>query len=145
MAVTDRLLPMISEVTPVNERIMRPRVIHTLGVISLVSVYASTGVSEFFVKEAFYAQLQMVVDSCLKKNTLIVLGDFNATTGTESDGYQSCVGSHGSGLRDERSSMLLDFAKRRRLRIAGFWFHRPDLHRWAWYSNTGCARKKIDL
>ena len=64
MAVADRQVPMITEDTPVNERIMRLRITHTLGVIFLVSVYAPTGVSEFSVKEAFYAQLQMVVDSC---------------------------------------------------------------------------------
>ena len=45
---------------------MRLRISHTLGVISLVSVYAPTGVSEFSVKEAFYAQLQTVVNSCPK-------------------------------------------------------------------------------
>ena len=54
------MLPMITEVTHVNERIMRLRNTHTLGVISLDSVYAPTGVSEFSVKKAFYAQLQMV-------------------------------------------------------------------------------------
>ena len=53
MAVDDRLVSMITQVTPVNERIMRLRIPHTLGVISLVSVYALTGVSEFSVKEAF--------------------------------------------------------------------------------------------
>ena len=47
VAVADRLVPMITEVTAVNERIMRLRISHTLGVISLVSVYAPTGVSEF--------------------------------------------------------------------------------------------------
>ena len=66
MAVANRLDPMINDVTPVNEGIMRLRITDTLGVIFLVSVYASTGVSESSVKEAFYAQLQMVVDWCPK-------------------------------------------------------------------------------
>ena len=57
---------MVSEVTPVNERIMRLRITDTLGVISLVSVYAPTGVSAFSVQEAFCIHPQMVVDSCLK-------------------------------------------------------------------------------
>ena len=92
MAVAYRLVPMITKVTPVNERITRLRITHTLGVISLVSVYTPTGVSEFSVKEAFYAKLQMVVNSCLKGNTLIVLGDFNATTDTDGDDYESFVG-----------------------------------------------------
>ena len=88
---------MITAVTPVNKCIMRLRITHTLTVIFLVSVYAPTGVSGFSVKEAFYAQLQMVVDSCSKRDRLIVVGDFNANTGTDRDGYQSCVGPHGSG------------------------------------------------
>ena len=64
MVVADRLVPMITEVTPVNDRITRLRISHTLVVISLVSVYAPTRISEFSVNEALYAQLQMVVDSC---------------------------------------------------------------------------------
>ena len=36
---------------------MTLRISHTLGVISLVSVFGPTGVSEFHSKEKFYAQL----------------------------------------------------------------------------------------
>ena len=61
---------------------------------------------------------------------------FNATTGTDREGYESCVGPYSSRSRDESSSMLLDFAKSRRLRIAGSWFQRPaplDLvFQWWW-------------
>ena len=49
---------MITEVTPVNERIMRLSITLTLSVIFLVSV--STGVSEYSVEEASYAQLQIL-------------------------------------------------------------------------------------
>ena len=124
MAVADRLVGIITEVTLVNERIMRLRISHTLGVISLFSVYAPTGLRES-VKEPFYAQLQMAVNSCPKGDTLVVLGDFNATSSTDRDGHQPCVGPHGSGSRDESSSMLLDFAESRRLKIAGSRFQRP--------------------
>ena len=54
VAVSNKLTPMIIEVTPVNERIMRRRIRrHSLGVISLVSVYAPTEVSDLTVKDAF--------------------------------------------------------------------------------------------
>ena len=57
VAVADPLVPMITEVTPVNERMStRLRISHTLGVISVVFLYAPTWVSEFYVEEAFYAQ-----------------------------------------------------------------------------------------
>ena len=77
-------------VTRVNEHIVRLRISYTLGVIFLASVYAPTGMSEWFVKEASYAQLQTVVESCPKGDMFIVLCDFSATDGTESVGLDMC-------------------------------------------------------
>ena len=65
-------------------------------------------------------------------DALIVLGDFNAATGTERAGYEICVGPHGSGTRKDNSSFLLNFARSRRLRIAGSWYQRPALQRCTW-------------
>ena len=84
-------------------------------------------------KEVFYAQFQVVVDLCPKGDILTVLGVFNATTGNDGDAYELCVGLHASGSRGGSSSMLLVFAKCRRLRIAGSWFQRLDLHSGTWY------------
>ena len=64
VAVSNKLTPMIIEVTPVNERIMRLKIRHSLGVISLVSVYAPTEASELTMKDAFYAMLESVLDQC---------------------------------------------------------------------------------
>ena len=55
VAVSNKLTTMIIEVTPINERIMRLRIRHSLGVISLVSVYAPTEAIDLTVKEAFHA------------------------------------------------------------------------------------------
>ena len=110
-AVSKKLTTMIIEVTPVNERIMRLRIQHSLGVISLVSVYASTEASVLIVKDAFYATLESVVDQCPRRDTLLVLGDFNASTGTDRDGYETCVGPHGSGSVNQNSTKFLDFAR----------------------------------
>ena len=149
VAVSDRLISQVKEVTPVSERIMRLRLAHSLGVMSIVAVYAPTGVSELSAKEAFYAELNSVLDAAPGRDTKIVLGDFNAVTGTSRDGYEACVGPHGSGTfpngeRDTSSSMLLDFAASRGLRIGGSWFQRPNSWRWSWYSNTGRTKKEID-
>ena len=58
--------------------------------ISLVSVFATTEASDLTVKDAFYAILKSVVDQCPRRDTLLVLGDFNASTGTDRDGYETC-------------------------------------------------------
>ena len=117
--MSNKLTPMIIEVTPVNERIMRLRILHSLGVISLVSVYALTEVSDLTVKDAFYATLQSVVDQCPRWDTLLVLGDFIASTGADSNGYETCVGPHGSGTVNLNRTEFLDFARSHGLRVAG--------------------------
>ena len=146
VAVSNKLTPMIIiiEVTPVNECIMRQRIHHSLGVISLVSVYAPTEASDLTMKDAFYATLESVVDQCPKRNTLLVLGDFNASTGTDREGYETCVGPHGSGIVNLNNIKFLDFARSHGLRLAGSWFQHPQAHRWTWYSNAGGVANEID-
>ena len=90
VAVSNKLAPMIIEGTPVNERIMRRRIHHSLGVIFLVSVYAPIEASDLTVKDALYATLESVVDQCPRRDTLLLLGDFNASTGTDRDRYETC-------------------------------------------------------
>ena len=60
-----------------------------------------------------------LVDHCPRRDTLLVLGDFNASTGTAKDGYETHVGPHGSGTVNQNSTKFLDFARSHGLRIAG--------------------------
>ena len=77
---------------------MRLRICHSLGVISLVFVNAPTEASDLNMKDAFCATLKSVVDHCHRRDTLLVLGDFNASTGTDRDCDETCVGPHRSEL-----------------------------------------------
>ena len=95
--MSNKLTPMIIEVTPVNERIMSVSIRHSLGVISLVSVYAPTEAGDLTVKDAFYATLKSLVDQCPRRDKPLLSEDFNASTETERDGYEMCVGPQGSG------------------------------------------------
>ena len=115
-----------------------------MGVISLVSVNAPTEVSDLTMKDTFYAMLESVVDQCPRQDTLLVLGDFNASTGTDRDSYETCVGPHGSGTVNQNSMKFLDFARNHGLRVAGSWFQCPQAHRLMWYSNTCGVEKEID-
>ena len=72
------------------------------------------------------------------------LGDFNASTGTDRDGYETCVGPHGSRTVNQNSTKFLDFARSCGLRVAGLWFQHPQVHRWTSYSNAGGVAKEID-
>ena len=123
---------------------MRLRIHHSLGVISLVSVYAPTEASDLTVKEAFDARLESVVDQYPRRDTLLGFVDFNASTGTHRDGYETCVGPPGSETVNQNSTKFLDFARSHGLRVAGSWFQYSQAHRWTWYSNAGGVAKEID-
>ena len=86
----------------------------------------------------------IMVDQCPRRDTLLVLGDLNESTGTDRDGYETCVGPHGSGTVNLNSTKFLHFARSHGLRVAGSWFQRPQAHRWTWYSNAGGVAKEID-
>ena len=98
-----------------------------MSVLSLTSVYAPIEASDLTVKETFCATLESVVDQCLRRDTLLVLWDFNASTGTDRDGYETCVGPHGSGTVNQNSTKFLDFARSRGLGwlVHGFSAFRP--------------------
>ena len=84
----------------------------------MVSVCTPTDTSDLTMKDAFCAALESVVDQYPKRDTL-VLGDFNASTGTDKDGCETCVGPHGSGTVNQNSTKFLDFARSHGLRVAG--------------------------
>ena len=72
-------------------------------------------------KNAFYANLESVVDQCPRRDALLVLGDFNASTGTDRDGYETCVGPLGSGtVNQNRTKKSCGF----RWLVPGFSTHR---------------------
>ena len=87
--IFSRLQPSVGEV----ERIMRLRLKHSLGFMSVVAVYVPTKVCETGEKEMFYAKLDSVLDQCPRCDALVVLGNFNAITGNERARYEICVGS----------------------------------------------------
>ena len=66
VAVSNKLTPMIIEVTPINEHIMRLRIRHSLGVVSLVCACTPTEASDLTMKDELYAVLASVVDQCLR-------------------------------------------------------------------------------
>ena len=94
-------------------------------------------------KDAFYATLKSVVDQCPRRDILLVLGDFNASTGTERDGYETCVGPHRSGTVNQNSTKFLDFARSHGFLVTGSWFQCPQSHRLTWYSNAGGVAKQL--
>ena len=117
-----------------SKEVSRPS--YTLGVISLVAVHVPIEVREFYLENAFCAQLQMVANFCHKDDSLNLLGDLSTTSANDSNGYEWCVRPQDNVPWDKSYLILLDFLKtrgwgyhqissKRRLRIARSWYERP--------------------
>ena len=121
---------------------MQLRLKHTLGFMSLIAVYAPTEVCGADKKEMVYAKLDSVWIS-------VPAGTCSLPWATSmlSLALRELATSYvlvPMSLVPGTSTVLLNFAKSRRLRIADSWYQRPELYCWTWYSNVGGVAKEID-
>ena len=72
------------------------------------------------------------------------MGNFNASTGTDRDGYEKCVGPHESGTVNQKCHTFLNFARSHGFWVAGSWFQHPLVHQWTWCSKAGDVTKESD-
>jgi len=111
--------------------------------MSVIVVYAPTEPSAADVKEVFYNQLASVIQSVPPHDILVILGDFNTTTGPPSDASRA-VGPHFSGIPNDNSDRLRTLCDVHDLTVLGTWFQRLDIHRMTWLSHDGSTKKEID-
>jgi exonuclease III len=91
---------------PVNSRIITAQFATKKDSIkiNIIHCYAPTNDAEEDKKDAFYDQLQAVLDGQKAKDITILMGDFNAKIGSDSTGYEDIMGAHGLCSRYLRNS-----------------------------------------
>ena len=85
---------------PVSPRILRTRAKLHMGYATVIAAYAPTGLkmttTEAATKaEAFYTLLQATVSNAPKKDRVIIVGDFNARVGADTEQWDSVIGCFG--------------------------------------------------
>nr|VZI39845.1 unnamed protein product [Spirometra erinaceieuropaei] len=91
---------------PVNDRMAYLRLKGHFTNISIVSVYAPTSAAEQHDKEAFYSQLQALVERLPRPDLLIVAGDWNGRNGPGDPTTSYLLGRFGLGSRCENADSL---------------------------------------
>ena len=130
--------------SPISERIAKARLKGAITNISIVAVYAPTLDSEESLKDRFYRDLQVAVDSVPTGDILIVAGDWNARTGPADDTSGHILGRFGVGSRCVNGDRLVNFAEGSRLVITNTRFQHPRRHLVTWKSNDGRTENQID-
>ena len=117
---------------------------HQSGHMSLIVCYAPTETSDDSAKDQFYDDLSVAVNHTSRHDVTIVMGDLNASIGSDRIADRGIIGSVCSGFANDNGSRLLDFCASNDLRIGSYWFPRKRIHQLTWYSNDGVSRKVLD-
>ena len=96
--------------------------------ITVIQVYAPTSNAEEPEVEWFYEDLQDLLELTPKKDVLFIIGDWNATVGSQET--PGVTGKFGLGMQDEAGQRLIEFCQENALVIANTLFqqHEKTLH-----------------
>ena len=99
---------------------------------TIVSVYAPTMTHTDESKDAFYEELDRVLQGIRLKDKLIVLGDFNARVGADHDLWPRTLGKHGIGKCNSNGELLLSACAAHDLLITNTAFQQAAKHKTTW-------------
>ena len=93
----------------VNERIVVVNMKVDREWMTLVQVYAPRDGSKVEEKECFYSDLQEVIAKLGRKETLVIMGDFNARVGKDCEAWENVIGKNGERGNNDSGGKLLRF------------------------------------
>ena len=134
----------LMEWEPVSDRIMTARFESRFQNVSVVMCYAPTNNADEEDKDAFYTQLQAVVDKIPRRDMLILMGDLNAKVGSDNAGREKEMGRNGLGVMNENGELLADFCAFNELKIGGTLFPHRRCHKATWMSPDHQTENQID-
>lgn len=130
---------------PVSDRIITARLLGKHSKISFIQVYAPTEAADEEEKDAFYGELQDVIDAIPSFDLKILMGDLNAQIGPQRMMLESTLGPHGTAERhNNNGSRLISFCSANGLRIGNTFYAHKNIHKKTWRSPDGRTMNEID-
>ncbi|GFR91966.1 craniofacial development protein 2 [Elysia marginata] len=100
--------------------------------LTLFSVYAPTLQAEPVEKDSFYSELGRLLTNTHAGDKVLILGDFNARVGRDSDTWNGILGRHGVGNCNDNGRLLLGFCAEHQLTITNTVFQQKDRLKTTW-------------
>ena len=133
-AIRTKLIECLNDKVPIgiNERLMTMSLPIQRGNLHIISAYAPTLSQSDEVKEQFYDQLNKTLDKIPPTDKLLLLGDFNARVGTDSEGWEGVIGKHGVGGENSNGTSLLSLCSQREFVITNTMFQQAKHCKTSW-------------
>ncbi|KAI0225359.1 hypothetical protein LSAT2_023805 [Lamellibrachia satsuma] len=130
---------------PISSRLITIRLKATPFNMTVIQVYAPTSDYDDSEVEDFYGQLQEVIEETPKKDSLIVLGDWNAKVGKDAHTNWQDICRHFCNVEtNERGHRFLEFVMYNELTLINTFGPHKTSRRWTWHSQDGKHHNHFD-
>ena len=99
---------------------------------TLFSVYSPTLKAEPAEKDRFYSELRSLIQSTPADDKVVILGDFNARVGQDSEAWKGVLGKHGVGNCNENGRLLLEVCAEKQFTITNTIFQQKNSVKTTW-------------